>query len=323
MGRSMRSLVSVVPIVLLAALGPLEEVPILDPPPEESPPPQGYPPPEGYPQSDGFPEVGEPRFEDVGWPGDVAASWGSVDCERLARVRQRGTGGDPHLRADGEPQGADGFRRLRVRDGDDFYGERCELGRNDHRDSPVALYREGERLITFASFRLHAGFPVHRDSWQAVMQMKQSQPSNAGGGTPVLALHAADGRWRLQHTGRVGPEFRHGPIWSAPARTATWVRFAFDVVYSVDPSVGSVQIRADLNGDGDVLDDGEVSRRFHLQTLKRETAGSSSDGLSRGDPIPSHLRVGIYHDDSYRCRRYRCSIDIDNVGVYNPAGPPE
>jgi hypothetical protein len=320
MGRCVRSLASLVPVALLAALGPL---PILDPPPEGSPPPQGSPPPPGYPSSDGFPEVGEPRFEDVGWPGDVAALWGSVDCERVARVRQGWTGGDPHVRADGEPQGADGFRRLRVRDGDDFYGERCELGRNDHRDSPVAVYHEGERLITFASFRLRAGFPLRRDLWQAVMQMKQSQPSNAGGGTPVLALHASDGRWRLRHTGWAGPDLRHGSVWSARARARTWVRFAFDVVYSANPSVGSVQIHTDLNGDGDALDDGELSRRLRLQTLKRETAGSSSDGLSSGDSIPSHLRIGIYHDDSYRCRRHRCSIDIDNVGVYTAARPPE
>jgi hypothetical protein len=267
--------------------------------------------------------VGEPRFEDVGAPGDAAAIWGSIDCERLARVRQGRSGGDPHLRADGEPQGADGFRRLRVRDGDDFYGERCELGRNDHRYSPVAVYHEGERLITFASFRLRAGFPLRRNAWQVVMQMKQSQPSNAGGGTPVLALHAYDGRWRLSHTGSSSSDLDDGPIWSAPARKGTWVRFAFNVVYSADPSVGSVQIRTDLNSDGDALDEGELSRTLHLQTLKRETAGRSSDGLSKGDPIPSHLRAGIYHDDSYRCRRYRCTIDIDNVGVYTPAGPPE
>ena len=37
-------------------------------------------------------------------------------------------------------------------DGDDFSGERCELGENDWRDGPTAFYREGEHRMTYVSY---------------------------------------------------------------------------------------------------------------------------------------------------------------------------
>ena len=78
-----------------------------------------------------------------------------------------------------------------------------------------------------------------------------------------------------------------------------------------------VRVFADRNGDGDALDKKERSPVIHRATLRRETAGGSpTDGLEPGESIPSHLRVGIYHDPAYRCQGGRCSIGIDNVGVY-------
>lgn len=272
----------------------------------------------------GWPEVGTAKFVDVG-AGGSARLWGSVDCASAIRVVRRGTGGDPESRPDLRPQGSDGFRRLRVADGDNYYGERCELGWNDWQYSPVALYHEGERLFTFLSYRLPDRFPLNRKAWQVVMQMKQTEPTDGGGfPTPVLALHAFDHRWRLYHTGagnRHGADRQDQEIWSAPARTDTWVRFAFDVTYSQNPHVGSVRIYVDKNGDGDALDRGERSREFHLQTLAREQPGTDADGLVAGASIPSHLRVGLYHDPKYHCVRNRCSLAIDNVGVYTPRSP--
>ena len=91
--------------------------------------------------------------------------------------------------------------------------------------------------------------------------MKQSEPADGPGfDTPVLALHAYDHRWWLYHSG-AGDSRASGPeqIWSAPARTRMWTRFAFDVNYSVDPRLGSVRVYVDTNGDGDALDRGERS----------------------------------------------------------------
>ena len=246
--------------------------------------------------SNGFPAVGSALFSDDGSVGDTRAVWGKIDCQRGSRVRVVG-----------------GHRTIRVLDGDDAVGERCEIGRNNWPASPVALYRSGERLITVVSLKLSKRFPLERGTWQSVMQMKQSQPSNNGGGTPVLSLHAFDGRWRLR---RGGVSEHVSQVWSTQATRGHWTRFAFDVTYSTDPSVGSVRVAADQNGDGDALDRGERSPQLHLATLVPEGPGDDSDGLADGDPIPSHLRLGVYHDPSYRCHGYRCSIGVDNVGIY-------
>ena len=93
-----------------------------------------------------------------------------------------------------------------------------------------------------------------------------------------------------------------------------WTRFAFDVVYSQDPAVGSIQLSVDLNGDDDSLDPGEQSPTFQTYTLKYET--ESGYYLDAGDSIPSHLRVGVYHDSSIPCPSTgSCSDGVDNVQV--------
>jgi hypothetical protein len=75
-------------------------------------------------------------------------------------------------------------------------------------------------------------------------------------------------------------------------------------------------VRADLNGDSDYDDDGEVSPTFRTNTLKYEIPGRSDDGLEPGDSIPSHLRVGLYHDTPIPCPPPAgCSLHVDNVQV--------
>ena len=273
------------------------------------------------PQRDGnqgFPAVGKRLFADFGSPGNVALRWGAISCADPTRVAFHGSGGDDHRRAEGSGQRAPGYWRLSVRDGDDVAGERCELGFNDSQRGPTALYHEGQRRITFISLRLRPRFPLHTHAWQVVMQMKQSQPSDGGGGTPVLELDAYDGRWRLGHTGKAISAGDDSELWSAPARHNQWVRFAFNVRYSADPRIGTLRVFADLNGDGDARDAHERSEQIRLATLKREEPGDDSDGYATGDPLPSHLRVGIYHDSVYRCQGSECAIDVDNVGVYQP-----
>jgi hypothetical protein len=291
-----------VPLLAIAAL------PFLPPP---SAPPGTVPPDEG----NGFPKVGAAVFLDGAGTPDARQVWGSADCERAGRVRRTRFGGDSTTVADGRPQDSSGFRRVRVVDGDDYSGERCELGLNDHRTSPVALYRDGARLITYLSLKLSKQFPIRGEGFQVVAQMKQTQPADTGGGIPMLALQARDRRWRLDHPGSEGG----ADLWSAPAVTGRWVRFAFEVTYSADPTIGSVRISADLNGDGDALDLNERSARFAVPTLKVEGPGGTEDGLAPGDPIPSHLRVGIYHDAGYPCVRDACSVGVDNVGIFEPA----
>ena len=258
-------------------------------------------------RANGFPDTGGRLFADNG-AGDAIAKWGSVDCAQPTRVRTAVGGAAAHGPGEAERR-TTGFRHLKVVDGDNFYGERCELGLNDHRSSPVALYHEGERRLTFISIRLPKHFPLGRTDWQTVMQMKQTQPAAAGGGAPMIELQARHGRWLLVDDWE--------PVWAGRAHKGVWTRFAFDVRYSQNPDLGTIRVYADRNGDGDALDNRERSRIIHRATLRRESSGGSpTDGIAPGESIPSHLRVGIYHDPAYSCPGSRCSIGIDDVDVY-------
>jgi hypothetical protein len=200
---------------------------------------------------------------------------------------------------------------MTVFDGDDFWGERCELGLNDHRDGPTAFYREGQHRVTYVSIRLPSNLPLSTNAWQDVMQMKQAQPSDGGGGVPILFMGARSNEWQVDSS--------NAAHWSFPAETGVWTRFAWDVYYSKDPGKGWLQVSADLSGDGDFGDSGERSPVIRAATLKAEIAGSTSDGLAQGDPIPSHLRAGVYHDQSIPCPGPSgCSAEIDNVQVVAP-----
>jgi hypothetical protein len=240
--------------------------------------------------------------------------YGKIDCANASRHQQVTSGGDPSPTAVGGSQGDSAYRRMTVLDGDNVWGERCELGLNDKK-GPVAFYHEGQRRTTFASFRLNNSYPLDTENWQGVMQMKQAQSSNNGGGTPVLSLGAYDGRWLLFHSDP-GHTDVDEVIWEAPATKNQWTRVAMDVKFSQHASVGWIKMYVDLNADGDFDDGNEQSPRFHTNTMKYETGTDISDGIAAGQSIPSHLRVGMYHDSVIPCPAPTgCAVEADNVQV--------
>jgi hypothetical protein len=248
-------------------------------------------------------------------PSDL---WGDLGCASTSRHALVG-GGDPHPTAAGVAQSDSSSRRLTVIDGDDVWGERCEIGKNSWKTGPTAVYREGQRAITFASYKLGSNFPLSANTWQTVMQMKQAQPSANGSGTPMLSLRAMNGRWSLWQSDSVNFSDTNHQVWSTPAAQNVWTRFALDITYSQDPSRGKVTIYVDLNGDGDAADSGEQSPTLSMSTLKRETTGGTDDGIAPGESIPSHLRVGIYHNPAIECPPPGgCSTQVDNVQVVRP-----
>jgi hypothetical protein len=326
-----------------------EPQPQPEPEPQPQPEPEPQPQPEPEPQPEPPVEVEEPEPPpvetseppaDSGCPlegsqssGPIAMSvlgcalvasdgstdpdplpfWGSVQCADESRYAYSESGGDGHPSASGEAADA-AYRRLTVLDGDDFFGERCELGENDYRTGPTAFYHEGQHRVTYFSERLPANFPLATTQWQTVMQMKQAQPSDDDGSGPALEMEARSNHWVVVNS--------WDTVWEFPARRSLWTRFAWDVYYSQDAAQGWIQVSADLNGDGDFADAGERSPTIRGATLKTEVEGpsGSAGGLNPGDPIPSHLRIGIYHDPEISCAApVECSVDVDNVQVVEPS----
>jgi hypothetical protein len=83
---------------------------------------------------------------------------------------------------------------------------------------------------------------------------------------------------------------------------------SFDVEYSSNPSKGRLQVRIDGNGDRR-LSAAERSPMFRLATLRRSP--------SSGKSVPSHLRLGLYHDAAYRCPPPTgCSSEFAGVKVW-------
>jgi hypothetical protein len=251
---------------------------------------------------------------------DPIPFWGFIACQEHSRVQQLTSGGDPHPTATGAPQGDEAYRRMTVIDGDNPFGwgERCELGKNDHDTGPTAFYHEGQHRATYVSIRLPQNFDPGVDTWQDVLQMKEAQPyDNRQDCCPILYMAVHNDRWRIESV--------NGEYGTFPVRKGVWTRFAFDVYYSQHASEGRLQVSADLNGDGDFGDPGERSPVTHAPTLIAETTGpaGTSDGLGPGDSIPSHLRAGIYHNPEIRCPAPRgCSTEVDNVQVLkSPTGP--
>jgi hypothetical protein len=238
--------------------------------------------------------------------------WGSIQCASASRYTYLESGGDTHLTATGKAQPDSAYRSLTVLDGDNFYGERCELGENN-RTGPTSFYHEGQHRITYFSERLPSNFPLNTNNWQTVMQMKQTQPSHSVNPAVALEMEARQDHWVIANDWHT--------VWEFPASANQWTRFAWDVYYSKEPEKGWLQVSADLNGDGDFNDPGERSPLIRAATLQTEAAGSfnATDGIAAGEAIPSHLRMGIYHDPSIPCPAPSgCSIGVDNVQVLGP-----
>ncbi len=218
-----------------------------------------------------------------------------------------------------------------IREGDDFFGQRCELGRNEHRfgesggPGTFHLYREGQRSITFISYKLLRSTPIESRKNFAVLQVKQTQPSDNGGHSPILTVTVRNGKWVLHGLDSAGngAHARGVDLWRAPARRGVWTRIALDVTYSQSASAGRVKLYIDRNGDRDARDRRERSPTLSVPTLKYEIADSvgqagDADGLRPGASIPGHLRVGLYQSSTVDCAtraRRRCAIAVDNVEV--------
>ncbi len=252
----------------------------------------------------------------------VQSLWGNLQCADASRLKFFTSGGDPHNTANGTAQGNTSYYEPTVLNGDDFYGSRCELGQNERRygenggAGTFQLYQQGEHKITFVSIRLPSNFQSNVNAWQTIMQMKQTEPDNTDYSSPILEMQEYGNEFRVNSDPA-------GTLWSTSAVTGQWVRFAFDVTYSQNNNDGKIRVYVDKNGDGDTLDPGEQSPVITTATLGTQTQTSIGPGtnLHAGDPVPGHLRLGLYHNPSYDCPAPTgCSTDDDNVQIVDLTG---
>jgi hypothetical protein len=236
--------------------------------------------------------------QDLATDPDPVPLWGEIDAVSPTRHQWFASGGP-----DGGP-----FRRMTALDGDLYHGnsERAELGDSDYTfengmSDTFYLYRAGMRRVTSFWMRLPASFPINTDDWQVVMQMKQTDPATNADGTPVIALQATQGQWILKQSLSPGPAEDTRVLWRTPARVGVWTHITVDATYSTDPSAGRFAIAIG----------GASSPVLRTYNLKYEVRPPGPQ-LRAGDPIPDHLRLGIYHDPPLP----GTSVDIAQVQIF-------
>ena len=267
--------------------------------------------------------------------GDVERFWGAVECDldddpsAVSGERTVPSGGDPQPSATGRPPGDDSFRELVTHAGDDYFGERCEIGRNDFREEPnTVFYREGEHLLTFVSVRLPDGFPVETEStFQGVVQMKQTQPSDVGDEAPPIALGMYQGRWQLfsgtgsplsaEEDGTVIGARRSKPGCGRGSSSTSCTR-------ATRRRAGCSSTR-DLNGDGDYGDARESSPVFGddepMATLRPEVEEKAPTRTSTGwnRAIPCHRTCAWVSTTPPRSSARRASAGSASTTCRSPA----
>ena len=179
--------------------------------------------------------------------------------------------------------------RFKVRDGDQSFGERAELGqalpaRSDYENR---WFRAGQERWIAMQYYLPASWPTD-NTWQTVFQIK---PVSPGGGGPNIGLDA--GRNRLMFYGNsnafgstAGNDFLgNGPLPGRGyrLRRGRWIKLTWHIVFSADPAAGSIEVFGNLaDGKG-------------MRTLVRQRKRATMKYLN-GAMDPVHLRVGIYRD---------------------------
>jgi hypothetical protein len=244
-------------------------------------------------------------------PGGWAAEWADLSCESASRVAQV------------KSPAADGGRayRLRLQEGDDSYGERCELGMANTGSEDIdrvggsrVLFQNGteswigQQIMLDPDVFAFCGRECALDyDGGLVQQLKQTGSC----GTPANGIVTRD-------LPRVGVVLEHRnsaendcgnatmkTLWRVPIRRGAWVRILQHVRWSTDPGTGYVATwingrpvqpsragsRKRVTRTGDEI-------RIHTWTLKD---GSGVDRLRQCKSHPcAHLRNGVYRNPKVR-----------------------
>ena len=280
------------------------------PTPSPQPPPGPTPPPAPSPS----PPPPPANQDDILWTGDAEKPWDdslenrrwpdnnewvSFSCENRSRFSQVEAGAAQGRRA----------YRIEVHDGDDSYGERCELDNGNTSASRLhhqMLFHDGqEAWIAFQTFLpLDFSFAVDgapvsfKNDGGLITQIKQLGSC----GTPALGIVSSRTVFALRNSSAAHCESGSmRSLWQVPMVLGRWVKWVQHIRFSTDPRVGFIATWYDPDGLGlrpipPTLDFGHrvVGNRIYTHTQKAPTG--HPEPACPADDVCSHARIGIYRD---------------------------
>jgi hypothetical protein len=199
----------------------------------------------------------------------LAQEWANYSCADASRVQEV------------ESPAAQGKRayRLEVRDGDNSYGERCEIGMANPGKAGFPVFHEGdERWISFQVY-FPDDYPVDTPDWNLFFQIHQQ----GDGGCPPISLGVEDGQMKLFKSARNTYVLDTREMWAAPVQRNRWIKLTLHIKNSTDENTGFVELFGDLDGSG-------------MKTLLPRTATHTMTLTSAGTAMTNHARVGMYRN---------------------------
>jgi hypothetical protein len=209
----------------------------------------------------------------VQWTSDAERAWNlewaNYSCQDATRVTQVGSP---------VAQGRKAYE-IELRDGDDSFGERCELGQGNPTRNGFPLFHNGdERWISFQVY-LPDDYPIDAPRWNVFFQLKQL----GGMGTPAVSMEVVKGEFVLNNSDNNTVSGTTVKKWTGPATRNRWVKFTVHAKFSPDENVGFIELFGDLDGQGQKL----LMPKKNMHTMKLDAAGL---------PVDGQARIGMYRD---------------------------
>jgi hypothetical protein len=275
------------------------------PPPAPTPPPPSPSPP---------PPPGPVDESQILWTGDAEQPWDDALASRRWPDNNEWVGyscADRSRFTQVTSPVAQGERayRIEVRDGDDSYGERCELENGNTSSSRLherLLFHRGQEVwIAFQTY-LPVDFSFAEDGAPVsfpndgglLMQLKQLGSC----GTPALGIVSGKATFAMRNSaGNTCESGSMKSLWTVPMVLGRWVRWLVHVKFDTDPEAGFTATWYDPDGLGlrPIVPRVDLGKPVEGNRIYTHTQKSPTDHPSPACPETddcSHARIGIYRD---------------------------
>jgi hypothetical protein len=292
--------------LLIGAVQLVEETsdPVPAPEPPPTPPPPTNPPPAPGPvdQADilwkgDAEKAWDDSLADNRWPDNN--EWVGYSCQDRSRFTQV---------TSPVAQGQRAYR-IQVQDGDDSYGERCELengNTSQNRLHERVLFHRGQEVWVAFQTYLPANYSFAEDGAPVsfpgdgglLMQLKQLGSC----GTPALGIVSGKAMFAMRNSAGNGCESGSmKSLWTVPMVLGRWVRWLVHVKFDTDPEAGFTATWYDPDGLGlrPIAPRLDLGKPIEGNRIYTHTQKSPTDHPSPACPDTdtcSHARIGIYRD---------------------------